>query len=190
VVSFVPSPAITFVSGNMTIGRASSFKGAEGVYYLNNAEIEPSAVFCFTPPGVVKLVHETTTLTGLVTTSVSSNMLQTITLPNTILFSVTNTNSIISNNEFSGDTNSCSTPIITKINTVSPDSSGNIDIYGIDPLSIAISTGQFELVTALGITDVCPEKNKISPPTNNSDSYHTDILSATSPEWKTWPRFS
>ena len=193
VIPFTPANEINYVSGTMTVGRQEDLLTCKGSFHFDDsaqAKLEGSVVFCFTPPPVKKLVHENNEIAGRVTTSVSRNMTQTVPSPHVLLYSVTDTTSILSNNEFSGSIDTCPTPIIRKINTVLPDSEGNIDIYGILPIHMDIATGQLEIATPLELVDVCPEKNKISPPVNNSDSYYTDILNAGIAEWRTWDRFA
>lgn len=194
------TPFLANVSGSLTTGKKEDFKKLIGTFFFRDearnqgsrdfALLEDSVIFCFTPPGVTKLTHEHKSLTGHVTTKVSSSMAQTKPSSTSLRLGVTNLEAILSNNEFSGDINSCPTPIIKRINTVTPDEYGNIDIYGIVPVTIGIGTGEMNFDTALTITDVCPEKNKISPPVNNSDTYYDDITTTESTEWRTWDRFA
>jgi hypothetical protein len=189
---------VSYMSGSMTTGKKTSLTAILGTHFFRdeatdsgtreNSRLEASTVFCFTPPGITKIIHESNTLTGRVTTTVSSNMTQTID-GDILTLAAKDIGAILSNNEFSGDINSCPTPIIKKLNTVKPNVNGNIDIYGIVPLVIDVSTGLIGFDAPISLVDVCPEKNKISPPVNNSDAYYGDILTVDTPEWRTWERF-
>lgn len=181
----------SYVSGNATLGKKEILNSCLGIYTFETPLlIEDSCIFCFTPPLVSGITHDSKRLTGRITTSVSTDLRQSFPTDLELSLEVVNTAGILSNNEFSGDLETCNTPLIKKINTVQPNSSGNIDIYGILPISINISTGQLVFDNPLDLIDVCPEKNKISPPVNNSNDYYTDMLETDTVEWRTWPRFS
>ena len=193
--------SLSFISGNMTIGTLDVLHSLnKGSYYIrdketdtgdyNNGLIEDSCIFCFTRPAVRSIKVKSKELVGELTTSVGENLRkETLSALETKL-SVTNKMKVQANSEFSGGINSCPTPIIKKINTVYPDENGNIDIYGILPIIIDVASGSLGMASGLDLYDVCPERNKISPPENNSDTYYTDILTTEVPEWKQWPNFS
>lgn len=191
VLPFKANGGYEFISGSVTTGLKSSLLNCLGTHFLDNtALIEDSLIFVFTPPAVTAIRHSGKEVRGRVTTTVSRGMTQTFPTTESLTLTVTELSSIMSNNEFSGDINSCRTPIIKRINTVEPDELGNIDIFGISPISIDVATGELTIGNPLSLIDVCPERNKISPPTNNSDAYYTDILTTESTEWLTWPRFN
>lgn len=189
-IPFISGSDYSFISGSLTIGRKETLTECLGthVFGAGAAMIEDSVIFCFTPPPVKSISHDGKRTTGRITTSVGSSLTQTLT--DNIDLSVRNVANITSNNEYSGTIADCPTPIITKINTVSPDENGNIDIYGIVPVVINVETGELEFLNPLTLPDVCPEKNKISPPVNNSDDYYGDILELGITEWRTWDRFA
>lgn len=179
------------VSGSITIGNAESVSSLNGSHYLtyNDGVLEGSTVFCFATPAVTSINVKDKVVTGFVSL-IGENITFTENSQE-ILLSVTNPNVILSKNDFSGVFDNCNSPLIKKINTVTPDSNGNIDIYGILPVVISVSAGKIEFDTpTLTIPDVCPEKRKLAPPVNNSDDYYTDIETNKIPEWKSWPEFS
>lgn len=177
-------------SGNLVVGDPAGMNELTGgsLFSKDNGLIEDSAIFCYTPPGVTLLTHDQEELTGRINL-VLDNLTSEIT-GEEILLSVSNISLITSNNDFHGELNNCPTPLIRKINTVSPNEDGNIDIYGILPVTINVGTGEVEIIPGLTLDEACPERLKISPPDNDSDTYYTDILTATEPEWRTWPNFT
>jgi hypothetical protein len=178
------------VSGSITIGDAAVLNELSGTYYLDytNGRIEPSTVFCFVPPGVTAFVYEGTKATGYVTLSSGSVNISNVTQQ--INLSVKNPNLILSNNDFGSALANCPTPLIKKINTVTPDANGNIDIYGIIPIKISVESGtqlQLDTVPELSFKALCPEKNKVIPPANNeTTTYYSDVFQTNIPEWQTW----
>lgn len=195
------SSTLSYVSGQLTTGKKESLKKLQkGVYFLrdelndlgsrDNGLLEDSTIFVYTPPVVSKIKNRTKSLAGKITTSKGDNInIKSLSLDE-IKLEVTNVESVLSNNEFTAGLDNCPTPIIKKINSVYPDVNGNIDVYGIMPIVINVETGELALASGLDLLDVCPEKKKIAPPVDLSDSYYTDILTATSPEWKLWPDFT
>ncbi len=195
------SSTLTFISGNLTIGNLETLNNMrKGVYIIRDKEnntgsienglIEASCIFCYTPPLVKKIKIKNKELVGQLTTSTGENIKKDKSVAQTTNLSITNKMKVQANSEFSGGINSCPTPIIKKINTVYPDENGNIDIYGILPIVIDVGSGSLGMESGLDLYDVCPERNKISPPVDNTDTYYTDILTAETPEWKQWPNFS
>lgn len=174
------------ISGKLIIGQASSLAQIAGSNYLAKADgrIEASCILSYTPPAVSKITNDEHIKTGNIGFILDNLTLNTDT---SVHLGVDDVSLITSNNDFNGALNNCGLPIITKINTVSPDNVGNIDIYGILPVSIEIGTGEIGLLSELTIDEVCPERTPLVPPVDNTDVYHTDILTATAPEWKSWP---
>lgn len=205
-IPLTPSTLQYNISGSMTIGTLKSLETYQGARNLtfSNARIEDSLIFIFTPPGITNISKKLPDIVDLEVFPIISEQALTghITLlgdnvaiseqtPN-ITLSVINTASIKSLTDIGGKVNNCSTPIITHLNTVTPDVNGNIDIYGILPLKINIESGTLDFAdTALTLDEVCPERKKLAPPENNSNNYYTDILATRTPEWKdSWPEFN
>lgn len=157
------TPLIPTVSGSITIGDASALAALSGTYYLTyaNGRLEPSTVFCFTPPGVTALKYNDETATGYV--SFSSTSINIVSVSPEINLAAKDPTIIASNNDVSATLGNCPTPLIKKINTVKPDSNGNIDIYGIIPIQISVGTGsvlKLDTVPELSFKELCPEKKK------------------------------
>lgn len=77
----------------------------------------------------------------------------------------------------------CATNAIKQINSVSPDGSGNIDIFGIVPVHVSVAAFGVTLATTdVGFDTICPPV--IVPKLLASNDYIGSILSATNPEWK------
>lgn len=184
---------INTVSGTITFGNIDALTNYNGVYYFSTADgqLEDSTIFCFTPPGVTAIENDGDSITGNI--NLVPENINITEEDNNILLSVINVSSILSNNDSSGESNNCPTPIIKKINTVSPNPVGcNIDIYGILPVQIEVDEdGAIVGIDApdLTLADVCPEKDQFVPPEDETTDYYTDILTTTDPEWKTWPQF-
>lgn len=180
------------ISGSLTIGLKSAVTSLNGTYQLDKDDglFEDSIIFCYSPPSVSSLTANTNVAVGKINI-VTNNILNTLDLDTeTTTLSVINPALIASNNDFTGALDNCLTPIITKINTVTPDDSGNIDIFGILPVSISVGSGEISLTSDLSLDDVCPERVVLSPPDNDSDTYYADLLDTTTPEWQTWPQYT
>lgn len=184
------TPYLSTISGFMTIGTVESFKQFQGAYHFekDSTELEESVLFIYPPTGVIKLVNAAISSVGKITL-IGQNVTITPTGNNMSLDVIDHTR-ILANNVLAGRYANCPTPVITKINTVTPDSEGNIDIYTILPMTIEVSGDNLSLVPNLTINDVCPELNKIYPPADTSDTYYSDITTEKTPEWKTWPYFN
>jgi hypothetical protein len=183
-------PLTPLASGSITIGDAAALSSLNGTYYLDyqNGRLEPSTVFCFTPPGVTSLMYAGTKATGYV--NISSASVTVVSDPPEIKLSAKNPDTILSNADLGAANGNCPTPIIKKINTVTPNEFGNIDIYGVIPIQINVASGtRLELTTVpeLSFKDLCPERNKILPPADDTTTvYHGDIFTKLDPEWKSW----
>lgn len=195
------SSSLSYISGQLTTGKKEALKLLQkGVYFIrdelhdlgsrDNGLLEDSTIFVYTPPAVSKIKNRNKSLAGKVTISKGDNLAIKTLSPVEVKLEVTNVESVLSNNEFTAGLDNCPTPVIKKINSVYPNNNGNIDIYGIMPIVINVETGELGLASGLDLLDVCPEKKKIAPPVDLSDSYYTNILTATSPEWKLWPDFN
>lgn len=188
----VLEPVVTEISGSITIGNPEAVALLNGAYYLSptNGRLEDSTIFCFTPPAVRKITNNSDVATGFIklagtNLTFTENSYQ-------ILLSVINTTIILSKNDFSGQVSNCRTPLIKRINTVEPNNAGNIDVYTIDPIRLNLTNPNSLIFSTPGFTllDACPEKKKLSPPINNSNTYYTNISTTNIPEWKGWSQFS
>lgn len=168
-----------------TFGLVSTLQ-LQGDYVLDydNGRLEDSVVFCFTRPLVEQLVHNGTSATGNVEIT-GDNI--TVTTSPSLLLSVTDKSLVVSAGDKSSVFGNCGTPVITKIGNVSPDSNGNIDIYGISPVTIAVTASGLQVGTGtLTFDDLCQARQARLAPTSTSNTYYADILTITEPEWKTW----
>lgn len=177
---------IPVVSGKLIVGSVDAIDLILGNNTLDKdvGRLEDSTILCYNPPGVSAITKTGTPKTGQLLLAADNIAIDETT---DFLLTVIDKSLIASNNDFTGKLDNCGLPLIRKINTVLPDSSGNIDIYGIDPITIDISSGLVDLISGLTLDQVCPERVPLTPPTDNTDVYYTDILTATAPEWKGWP---
>ena len=184
------TPYLSTVSGILTIGKLENLAQFQGAYHFTRAdtELEESVLFLYPPTGVIKLVNDAISSVGKITLLGSNTKITVV--DNDLSVDVIDSTRVLAHNVLAGRYNNCPTPAITKINTVTPDSNGNIDIYTILPMTIEVSGNNLALTPNLTINQVCPELNKIYPPTNTSDTYYADIAVEKTPEWKTWPYFS
>jgi hypothetical protein len=178
------------VYGMLTVGRLSALSRMNGFYSFVNdtARFEDSLITYVTPPAVRALLLNGKQLTGRIGLEYS-NVVQTA-HPTDIQLDVLSKDSIRAKNDKSAEFGSCRTNPIGSMNTVLPDSNGNIDIYGIAPLKINVSaTGLRFDVENVNKADLCAEDKRI-PPLVPISAYLKDIVTATAPEWKTWPQYS
>jgi len=188
--TLIMEPLISLASGSITIGDFTVLTSLTGTHYLDykNGKLEPSTVFCFTPPGVTAFAYQDAKATGYVNIS-SASVVVSSSSPQ-INLSAKNPKTILSNNDLAASLANCPTPLIKKINTVLPDSNGNIDIYGVVPIQISVTDGvnlQLNTVPELTFKKLCPEKDKILPPADDTTTvYYTDIFETLIPEWQTW----
>ena len=181
---------ISGVSGQLTVGKLNALVDFQGAFHFQkeNAEIEESTIFVYPTPAVTAVVNNSTKSTGKI--SLLGKNVSIAVEGNDITLDVIEYTKVLAHNALAGQYDNCTNPIIEKINTVTPDEDGNIDIYTILPMTIDVSGENLELTPNLTIEQVCPELNKIYPPLNISDTYYSDILTEKTPEWKTWPYFS
>lgn len=184
------TPYIPTASGVLTVGRKEGLLEFQGVYHFEreNTEIEESVLFIYPPPGVINLVNNAIASTGHIT--LIGKNIEVSTGDSEILLDVIDTNRVRAHNTLAGQYNNCNNPIIEKLNTVTPDEDGNIDIYTILPMTIEVSGDNLTLIPNLTLEQVCPDLNKIYPPDNASEEYYSDINTEKVPEWKTWPYFN
>lgn len=175
-------------TGTITISSAYAFKDiAPGMYTLTeaNGRFEDSVIYCFTPPAVTSINDTAVGAISLVGNNIMFNETTDV-----IELEVINTATILANNCFSAEVNNCPTPLITQINTVFPNGSGNIDLYGIEPVTIAVSGGVITVsLGSITLPQICPDRALIYPPDDSSNTYYTDILTTNTPEWQTWPQY-
>jgi hypothetical protein len=185
------APSVKNLSGAITIGDITAIAAVNGAHYLtpDDGRLEDSSIFCFTPPAVRSILNKTKIATGNIT--LKGGNLNLTSISHTVNISVVNRSIIMSKNDFGGSLNNCLTPVIAYINSVQPNSLGNIDVFGIDPVKISVSSGHIVISTPdLDLNTVCPEKKKLAPPFSTDESYYTDISTTHTPEWKSWPEFS
>jgi hypothetical protein len=185
--SLTMSSVYPMVGGRLIVGDPEAINEILGDNEISpdNGMLEGSTIFCFNPPGVSAFLNQEIEKTGNLNI-LTDNI--TVSYTPDIKLAVTNKALVTSNNDLTGSLDNCPTPIIKKINTVTPNIMGNIDIYGILPISIQIGAddARVSLTSELVLDQVCPERTPLTPPANNSDVYYTDILTATAPEWKGW----
>jgi hypothetical protein len=177
------------VIGNVTIGNRSQTSTTQNYQFNStNGLIEPSCVTVLPVPAVTALDVSGKRLTGHI--KITSNTLSVIAGDNLSL-SVNNPSSVQSRGDRLAKNLSCENTVITGINDVKPDATGNIDIYAISPMSITqvVKNGMQQLqLSAPGFDSSRLCKIVNIPPENTTTSY-PDILTVTEPEWKAWPQY-
>lgn len=178
-----------FTDGTMTVGKISDFASVIGGHQLSytNGKIEDALIFCYVPPVVTNLLVKNQEVTGNITLSLE-NLTATTVNPDVSL-AVTNSSIIASRGDLNSIYNNCGLPIIARINTVPPDENGNIDIWGIAPIEIHVDYSITVDTGALGVDDICTKAVHNIPPENLTDTYYTDIMTATQMEWQSWPQY-
>lgn len=177
-------------AGSITIGVLPNLSG---MYRLtpDNGRLEPSTVYCFTPPTVTSINHNGNKATNAV--KLVGNNINLVDESGGVKLTVTDPSLVLSHNSFSSVYANCSTPVIEYINTVPPNSLGNIDLYGISPVTLAVDAIIEVSLGNVTLADVCPERALVTPPTDSGhmgNDYLGDILSTTTTEWQSWPQLT
>ncbi len=184
--AFVPS-----VSGTLIVGNLSAMATIQGCHQFTQeaGQLEYSCVTCIQLPTLLSIVVDGTKITGDITLA-TENITKTV---EDALFSlsVTRNTLVTSNNDTHSNRLNCPTSVITGINSVEPDSNGNIDVFGISPVVVTVSAEGITVdVEGLEFEDVCKNVQNIIPPipVNDPDTY-PNFLDTENPEWQTWPKF-
>ena len=179
------------VIGNVMIGNSNSTQPVQNFLFNNtNGLVEPSTLMVLPAPLVENISIKGIDYTGAVTfTSSTLAILAT----NTLNFSVINPTNIQSNGDQSSSFLTCPNFTISGINSVPPDINGNINIYAIEPLTIA-QTGSNQLQlnsTGLVISNTAQSNNLCRvvniAPTDTVDTYGP--VGGT-PQWAGWPQYT
>jgi len=184
-------PAQPFSGGVLVIGDPSCLKDFQGRHTLtfSSGELEESLVNCFTRPAVTSIKVGSTSLTGKITLGLSN-----LSLSDSLQLSVTNPSLVMSNIDKCSSALNCPTHVVTGINTVKPDSWGNIDVYAVAPLTIqAIDHGISLDSPTIQEKDLCPKENIYIPRLAAINDYkgyrpvgdpERNILLTSTPEYK------
>jgi len=153
--------------------------------------LEPSVVTYVKPPGLTALKIKNKTVRGVV--QVDLNNIGSLNLLTADGYDwqlrVVDPRLVESRVDKTSSRLTCNTPTIKQINSVPPNSKGNIDIFGIEPVTIEVTGFGVALrTTGFQLSDLCrPSNVPISLENNN---YQGSILSAEQPEWKLlWPQY-
>ena len=174
--------AQNYTAGSCVVGHIATLIDLQGSWNFTYAasKIEPSCVLWHNLPNISGLTYHGQRVAGNITlnlTNISANG---------NMLSIIDNSTMLANNDFTMLTG-CPTPFLFSISGVTPNSAGNIDIYGILPIKVSIDAGSIVVNSPTYTLDVgCPAKTLMTPPLNTSNTYYTDILTATSPEYKLW----
>ena len=188
------NPLVRYASGYITIGAKDALNDYQGsnTFTSSTAKFEDSLVVCKSPPAVSGIRVGDTVLTGMVKFTYDNINEVVDANAETLNLSVDNVNLILSKNDVSSKLENCPTKYIGSVHGVQPDSNGNINIYGISPVTIQVGSGAVKIATpAVGFEEVCQNKKNVVPPipANNPNDYE-DVLTAEKEEWKTWPDYA
>lgn len=177
------------VYGMLTIGSKDALLGYQGFHTFDpdNMLIEDSLVTAITPPAVLALAVGATLLTGRVGLELTN--IQKITNPIDLQLDVVAKELVRATADKSAQFNNCPTNPIGSMNGVLPDENGNIDIYGIAPINVRITSIGLSLeAPSINRQELCAEETRI-PPLITISTYLKDITKTTVPEWQTWPQY-
>lgn len=178
------------VAGTVVFGLAEKLRNQQGVhtYNVEATRLEDRTIIILPAPNI-KYIN---VVDGLGNKhKINGHM--TLTGDNVIV-TTTNTNDIelrvedpyFLSNSGSLTSNTCGLPVILKLNSVYPDNTGNIDIYGIEPVQVAVTAEGIQITTPnVTVDNICPQRNVLYP-ADGDEEYYTDIITADTPEWKTW----
>lgn len=183
-------PVINNFAGYVIVGNLDTTQNiANYTFTSSTGLLEASTITIFTPPAITSLIHNGQKMTGKAVFQVTGLVLGvdgqviglTVLAPSDVASRVDQTSALLT----------CSNPIISGINSVTPSPNGsgnNIDIYGISPVTISIVDGVIQVGTiGLTLADVCQPVN--IPPLDTTETYG-DITTATVTEWSTWPQYN
>ena len=201
------------------MGRAATLASLNGMYFMeyNDGKIEDSLVFPYTPPTLLGITaNGLNPATGNVLFNLN-NILAT-NGGSTVTLSIVDVTKVQSRGDTSSAYGNCATPNIYHINTVAPNSSGNIDLYGIEPVEVHVAGGTITVNTgSLTLDQLCTKSTTNLPPTGTATvgtppndttfDYTADKYIATKPyttltpasppnivdteqeEWRDWPQY-
>ncbi len=178
------------VYGLLMVGRREALTELQGTHNFpdGTARIEESLVTYLSPPGVRSLSHDGAILTGRI--NLTYHNIKQMEDPAQLKLDVVSKETVRVENDPTSSFNSCPTNPIGSMNGVVPDAQGNIDIFGISPVQVRITTTGLSIeVTGVDKATLCHEEKRI-PPLIPTSSYLKDITQATVPEWKTWPQYN
>lgn len=179
--------------GFIVAGLVDDIKSTQAsfAFSVGATNLEPSTVVYIKPPGLTGVKVKGKTLRGIVRVDITNigslNLLTAdgydwrlrIIEPGLVESRVDKTSSRLT----------CNTPAIKQINSVPPNSAGNIDIFGIEPVTIQVTGFGIALrTTGFQLSDLCRPSNV--PVSLEQNNYQGSILSAEQPEWKLlWPQY-
>jgi len=182
--------SLPFVSGHLTLGNILLTQNdVQPVYHFTYAQgrLEPTAVLEVTPPAVSSITIIGIPVTGLIDLELTNLENGSAT---EIELNVIDSTQVTSISDFTTLTDSCPLGSIKFINDVPPDNNGNINIYGINPVTFVFSAGLGVLSSpTFALEDYCLINRNNIPPINVSDVYAT-ITADPSIEYLTWPQYT
>ena len=175
--------------GAITVGRRTILDELQGYHSLSvdTGRIEDSLVTHVPVPTVTSISHDGSRLTGRINLEYTN--IQQIVDTAKLQLAVINRSAVRALNDVNSSFNNCETYAIGSINGVTPNSLGNIDIYGISPVEVSIlGNGGITLdVPTISRTELCAGTKQI-PPLIEISRYLQFVQTAVDPEWKSWPQ--
>lgn len=188
--------------GSVVVGNMQTVLDNEGsfIFDTNSALLEPSCHFVTPHPSVTAIIVKGRRLTGHVlvaTDNVSSSFsateetclvglgdaTETVQCRSYWNLGIISPQLVESRRDRTVNRFTCATNAIKQINSVSPDGSGNIDIFGIEPVHVSVAGFGVTLSSPdVGFDTICPPV--IVPKLLASNDYIGSILTVTEPEWK------
>ena len=185
-------PVAKYAGGIIVFGLKNVINSYQGTNTFNNltGAIESSLIVPRILPAVTSIYHNTQALTGNINLSYS-NILGGIVGTDELTLAVEKPILLTAPGDKNLARGNCGYNPIGKINTVSPDINGNIDVFGIDPVQISVTAVGIQLtVPNVSITDICTNNtNNIPPVPFDTPNTYPLFLTATQEEWKEWPQY-
>jgi hypothetical protein len=173
------NPFVRYVYGSLTVGAIEGMP-LEGVYNFEatQTELEESTIFCYTPPAVTSVRDKKQNeIRGYVNFGTLTNIAKTTdNVGKSTKFTALNPKSVFNLADKTSYLNNCTTPVIQKINGVSPFpvnvgdpiNDGNIYIVGVKPIVFYGTQGDPGNVVVttpdMTIDTLCTQKTKLLPP--------------------------
>lgn len=184
------------VRGNVVIGNQQSTLAQQSFTFTSgNGSVEPSTVLVLPLPPItnIQINGKGPGYTGNI--NFTSSTLN-IDAGANLVISAMNPSTITSRGDKLAEYLTCVNPVISGINTVTPDKNGNINIFSIDPVRITQPNSPAGPII-FNVNGLVMDENSttsnnlctltISPPINPSNTYGE---LTTTPEWKNWPQFT
>lgn len=185
-----------YAAGHIVFGFKNTLSLIQGsnTFPLSESQLEDSVITTVVTPTIQEIKIGDKSITGEINVEFN-NISGLVDDDLEYIWTVVDMSAIMSRVDTSATRSNCPINIIGDINGVKP-LNGNIDIYGILPVVIDITSQGIQVTTpGVGFKEICANvKDNIPPTISGTESFKShyleDVLTADTEEWKTWPQNS